>query len=120
MSHGNAVSDIVLVFNQAQGGLYGIGSKDSTLLNLFSTINRVRDPFIKFCKAHKKHLHLFVQCKHVNFAHPHSPHEEDPTLVCISYWTRLLCSGMSICNQPIWHPTDEEGLDKPMNTQINM
>ncbi len=91
MSHGNAVSDIELVFNQAKDGLYWSGSKDCTSFDLFFTIDKVREPFLKFCKAHEKRLRLCVLCQHVNLAHPH---EEDPTLVYISYWTRLLCSGL--------------------------
>jgi hypothetical protein len=91
MSHGNAVSDIALVFNQAREGLYGSGSKDHTSFDLFSAINSVREPFIKFCKAHEKRLRLCVPFQRVNLARPR---DEDPTLVCISCWTRLLCSGL--------------------------
>ncbi len=77
MSHGNAVSDIALVFNQAQDGLNGSGSQDRTSFDLFSAIDSVREQLIEFCKAHDKRLRLCVPCQHVNLAHPHSPHEED-------------------------------------------
>jgi hypothetical protein len=66
MSHGNAVSDIALVFNQAEDSLYKSGSKDSTSFDLLPAIDSVREPFIKFCKAHEKRLRLCVPCQRVN------------------------------------------------------
>jgi hypothetical protein len=68
------------VFNQAQDGLYGSGSKDRTAFDLFSAIPGVKEPFIKFCRAHEKSLRLCVPFHRVGLAHPH---EEDPTVVSI-------------------------------------
>ncbi len=87
MSHGNAVSDLALVFKQAQDGLYGSGSKDHTSFELFPLINSVREPFIKFCKAHEKRLRLRL-CVPFQLDNLACLREEDPsypTLVCISY-----------------------------------
>jgi hypothetical protein len=74
------MSDIELVFNQAQDGLYGSSPKDRTPFDLCFAINSVKEPFIKFCKAHEKRLRLCVPFHRVNLAHPR---EEDPTFVTI-------------------------------------
>ncbi len=68
------------MFNQAQDGLYGSGSKDRTASDLFHAIPGVKEPFIKFCRAHEKRLRLCVPFHCVGLAHPH---EEDPTVVSI-------------------------------------
>jgi hypothetical protein len=69
------------VFNQAQDGLYGSGSKDRTAFDLFSAIPGVKEPFIKFCRAHEKRLRLCVPFHRVGLLHPH---EEDPSPTVVS------------------------------------
>jgi hypothetical protein len=110
------MSYIELVFNKGQDGLYGSGSKESTSFDLFSTINSVMEPFIKFWKAR---LRLCVLFHRVHLTHPH---EEDPTFARLRVYILLnqivLSWAVKIFDQLIWHPANEAGLDKLKNAQI--
>jgi hypothetical protein len=51
------------------------------IFQLISTFSGVKEPFIKFCRAHEKRLRLCVPFHRVGFAHPN---EEESTIVSIA------------------------------------
>ncbi len=55
-----AISDIAMMFNQAQEGLYGPSKADCSVLDLFTTLPGVRELWVKFCKQQEKRLHTLI------------------------------------------------------------
>ncbi len=46
------MADIEVLFDQAQDGRYWSRARDRTVFDLYSGMLGVKEPFIKFCKAH--------------------------------------------------------------------